>query len=258
MLSLAETVRDLRKARGWTRRDLAARTGISERFLADIETSRANPSLLRLVELSGALGTTAAGLLAQAGRPLHKQPPKHAIALLGLRGAGKSAVGPALAEHLQLPFVELDARIEERAGLSLSELFQVHGEAKYRQLETEVLRELLAQAAPGVLATGGSLVTAPSTFALLRQQAFTVWLRARPEDHWLRVVAQGDTRPMADDDRAFQSLCAILAEREPLYGQADFTIDTSGREVADIARELALHFRFLGKSGLDASDAKAG
>ncbi len=253
MVSLAETVRDLRRARGWTRRDLAARTGISERFLADIETSRANPSLLRLVELSTALGTSAAGLLAQAARPLHKQTPKHAIGLLGLRGAGKSAVGPKLAELLGVAFVELDAQVEQRAGLTLSELFQVHGEAQYRRYELEVLGELLEQPQPGVIATGGSLVTASTTFALLRQSAYTVWLRARPEDHWLRVVAQGDTRPMADDDRAFQSLCSILTERAALYGQADFTIDTSGRTVDELARELALHFRFLGKAGAAAS-----
>jgi XRE family aerobic/anaerobic benzoate catabolism transcriptional regulator len=240
--ALAETVRDLRRAHGWTRRELRDKTGISERFLADIEAARANPSVLRLVALAQALGTSVDGLLSRAARPLDRSVAKKVIALLGLRGAGKSSVGPALARRLQLPFVELDARIEERAGQALTDLFQVHGESLYRRLEHEALRALLDTDTACVLATGGGIVTAPETFALLRQHAFTVWLRARPEDHWARVLAQGDTRPMADDDRAFHNLCAILAEREPLYRQADVVIDTAGRDVDAIAGDLALRF----------------
>lgn len=235
--SLATTVRQLRRARGWTRRDLGAKTGISERFLADIETARANPSLLRLVELADALGTSVVQLIERPAADASARKP--VIALLGLRGAGKSSVGPELARRLGVPFVELDAAIEALAGLSLSDLFQVHGEAHYRQLEQTALREILARGEPCVLATGGGLVTSPASFALLRQHARTVWLRAKPEDHWSRVLTQGDTRPMADDARAFQSLCEILAQREPLYGQADVVVETSGREVADVAAEVS-------------------
>ena len=245
LTALAETIRELRRARGWTRRELGSKTGISERFLADIESARANPSVLRLVELADALGTSVDGLLSRAARPLDKGSAKRVIALLGLRGAGKSSVGPKLAQRLGLPFVELDTKIEERAGLPLDDLFQVHGEGLYRRLEHEALRALLDDSRACVLATGGGVVTSSETFALLRQHAFTVWLRARPEDHWTRVVAQGDTRPMADDDRAFHNLCAILAEREPLYGQADVMVDTTGREVDAIASDLALRFAFV-------------
>jgi len=118
--------------------------------------------------------------------------------------------------------------------------------ARAIRLEHEALRALLDEAQPCVLANGGGLVTASETFALLRQHAFTVWLRARPEDQWTRVVAQGDTRPMADNDRTFHNLCAILAEREPLYGQADVVVDTAGRSVDAIAQDLALRFGFVG------------
>ncbi|MEZ5966339.1 MAG: shikimate kinase [Planctomycetota bacterium] len=245
LTALADTVRSLRHAHGWTRAALSGKTGISQRFLADIETGKANPSLLRLVELADALGTSVDGLLWRAARPLDKSHVKRVVALLGLRGAGKSTIGAALAERLALPLVELDAKVEERAGQALPDLFQVHGEALYRRLESEALRDLLATPAACVLATGGGLVTASDTFAFLRQHAFTVWLRAQPQEHWTRVVAQGDTRPMADDDRAFHNLCAILAEREPLYGQADVIVDTTGRPIAAVVEELALHFGFL-------------
>lgn len=250
--SLAQTVRGLRRAHGWTRRALGTRTGISERFLADIELGRANPSLLRLVALADALGTSVDALLSRAARPAASATAKRMVALLGLRGAGKSTVGASLAGRLGLRFVELDARVEENAGLALDELFQVHGEAFYRRLEHEALQALASTHEACVLATGGGLVTVPETFALLRRHAFTVWLRARPEEHWTRVVAQGDTRPMADDDRAFQNLCTLLAEREPLYGQADVIVDTAGRDVDAIVRELSLHFGFLAS----ASDAR--
>jgi XRE family aerobic/anaerobic benzoate catabolism transcriptional regulator len=168
------------------------------------------------------------------------------LALLGLRGAGKSTVGRRLARAIGWRFVELDARVEERAGMKLDELFAIHGEAHYRRLQREALEQLLAEPEPTVLATGGGIVTDADSFSLLRRRAHTVWLRARPEDHWARVVAQGDTRPMANQAGAYESLCAILSEREALYSQADLTIDTSGREAAAIAAELAGRFRGRG------------
>lgn len=244
---VGETVRALRKRRGWTRRELAGHAGISERFLADIETGRANPSLLRLCRLAEALGLSVTGLLSSSPPP--SAPARsRVVSLLGLRGAGKSTVGAALAQRLGCPFVELDARVEQRAGASLAELFEMHGEVYYRRLEREVLESILREAGDSlVLATGGGIVTERETFALLERQTHTVWLRAEPEDHWTRVVAQGDTRPMADDDRAFANLCAILAERERLYQQADYVVDTSRRSVADIVDELALRFAFLAR-----------
>lgn len=233
---LAEVLRRLRKDHGWTRRDLAQRSGLSERFLAELESGTGNPSLRSLAELAAALQVAPARLVADAEAASRVAQP--VVALLGLRGAGKSTVGEALARRLELAFVELDERIEEAVGMRLSEIFQIHGEAFYRRAERAALERVLGQSGGCVLATGGGLVTAADTFALLRARAHTVWLRARPEDHWERVLAQGDTRPMAEDDRAFQSLCEILAEREPLYAQAEVTLDTSGRQVDGIVDEI--------------------
>ncbi|MCA8977113.1 MAG: helix-turn-helix domain-containing protein [Planctomycetes bacterium] len=230
---LGAMVRSLRRARRWSRRDLAASTGISERFLADVEAGLANPSLLRLVSISEALGVELVALLG-----VDTSLPRH-IALLGLRGAGKSSVGRQLAEQLGRVFVELDACIEAEAGLQLDEIFQLHGEAYYREAERTVLSANLA-GPPSVLAVGGGIVTDASSYALLRAFARTVWLRARPEDHWQRVIAQGDTRPMANNERAFTDLRRILAEREALYSMADCVVDTSEHAVADVVERVRL------------------
>jgi XRE family aerobic/anaerobic benzoate catabolism transcriptional regulator len=234
---LAANVRALRKLRGWSRRDLARRAEISERFLADVEGANANPSLLRLAALAEVFEVELADLLSHVpgdGR-------QH-VSLLGLRGAGKSTIGPRLAERLHCPFVELDACIEAQSGLQLSEIFQLHGEAYYRQTERSELLRLLAGEAC-VVAVGGGIVTDARSFAVLRERTRTVWLRADPEHHWQRVLAQGDTRPMADNEQAFVDLRRILAEREPLYRQADVTVDTSAHSVAEaidaIERELS-------------------
>ncbi len=225
---LAANVRSLRKDRGWSRRDLAARGDISERFLADVEQASANPSLLRVQALAGALGVSLVDLLTTSGA----QQRAH-VALLGLRGAGKSTVGPLLAQRMQVPFVELDGRIEAASGLSLDEIFQVHGESYYRAAERAELARLLA-GEPCVVAVGGGLVTDADSYDVLRQRARTVWLRAAPEDHWRRVIAQGDLRPMADNDQAFVDLRRILAAREPLYERADVVVDTSGAELGEV------------------------
>ncbi len=242
---LGQTVRAMRGERGWSRRALAERTGISERFLADVEAGRGNPSVARLCLLADALGTTAAALLAA---PAGGDPARTAIALLGLRGAGKSSVGAALAARLRCPFVELDERVEAASGLTLTEMFQLHGEAYYRRIEGDVLRDVLAQPRPQVIAAGGGVVGATETYAHLQARAHTVWLQATPQDHWTRVIAQGDTRPMADNEQAFADLCAILAEREKSYRQADVVVPTSARTVQQVTDELALHFAFLARS----------
>lgn len=221
-------MRSLRKARGWSRRDLARRTGISERFLADVETGQANPSVLRLVELAEALEVRPSALL---GGDVAL--PRRHVALLGLRGAGKSTVGPMLAQRLGRSFVELDSCIEAATGLQLGEIFQMHGEAYYRATERAALSRQLATE-PSVLAVGGGIVTDPQSFAMLRSGARTVWLQAAPEDHWQRVIQQGDTRPMADNAQAFSDLRRILTERDALYRQADVVVDTSGLRVEQV------------------------
>jgi XRE family aerobic/anaerobic benzoate catabolism transcriptional regulator len=232
--SVGTAVRSQRERKGWSRRELAGASGVSERFLAQLETGDGNISLRRFAEVAHALGTTPAALLAPSEAPAQAKP----IALLGVRGAGKSAVGAALARKLGMRFVEVDQEIEEAAGLSLGDVFTLHGEAYYRRVEREVLTRLLADANPMVLATGGSIVNDPTNYALLLRRARTVWLKAKPEDHWNRVVAQGDQRPMAENPHAFEELRALLAARQKLYARAERTIDTSGLTLKQVVAEL--------------------
>jgi XRE family aerobic/anaerobic benzoate catabolism transcriptional regulator len=226
-------VRAEREHRGWSRRELSRHCGVSERFLAQLESGEGNISLVRFAEVASALGTTPAALLADA------DPAQRPIALLGLRGAGKSTVGAALARRMRVPFVELDQKIEAAAELRLGEIFELHGEAYYRRVEHEVLSELLSRSQPMVLATGGSLVTDRTNFALLREKCRTVWLRARPREHWNRVIQQGDQRPMKENPHAYAELEALLAARADLYGQCDVTIDTSGLRVDTVVTRVA-------------------
>ena len=226
---LAAKVRSLRKARGWSRRDLAERADISERFLADVEAAQANPSLLRVYALAKTFDVELTSLLGSVSSREH-------IALLGLRGAGKSTVGPLLAERMAVPFVELDHCIEAASGLSLGEIFQMHGESYYRATERSELTRLFA-GDPCIVAVGGGIVSDANNYESLQRHARTVWLKAAPEDHWQRVIAQGDTRPMADNEQAFADLRRILAEREPLYRQADVVIDTSQHALDDVVEE---------------------
>ena len=243
--NLGDAVRSRRKTLRLSRRDLGQRTHISERFLADIEMGRANPSLVKLCAISRALGTSTDVLLTSLSPATAPGRNRKIIALLGLRGAGKSTVGPILAGRLGCRFLELDERIERSARLTLHEIFELHGEDYYRRQERDALASILSDRLPTVLATGGGLVTAKETFELLRNYAFTVWLKATPRDHWNRVVAQGDTRPMADDDQAFAHLRAILGERDGLYELAEVTVDTSDHAPEEIASQLAFRFTFL-------------
>jgi XRE family aerobic/anaerobic benzoate catabolism transcriptional regulator len=226
---LGRRARAQRLSRGWTLREIAERSGVSPRFLVQLEAGEGNISVRRLADVAHALETTPAALLTDTDAPAPL-----VIALLGLRGAGKTTIGRKLAKRRRVPFVELDKRIEQAADLSLGELFTLHGEDYYRQLEREVLQEVLAEGKPMVLATGGGLIASPDTFATLRRSATTVWLRASPEDHWNRVVRQGDRRPMADHPQAMADLRALLARREPLYALAEHTVDTSSGTVEKI------------------------
>lgn len=237
--AVGSTVRSHRERRGLSRRELAQRSGLSERFLAQLETGDGNISLRRFAEVARALGTAPSALLAPAETPPDVRP----IALLGVRGAGKSTIGAALAKKLGVPFVELDQQIEEAAGLPLGEVFALHGEAYYRRIEREVLSRLLAEPTEMVLATGGSIVNDPTNFALLRSKCTTVFLRASAEDHWNRVVAQGDKRPMADSPHAFAELRALLTAREKLYARADHVVDTAGLRVPQVTAAIAAAMR---------------
>jgi XRE family aerobic/anaerobic benzoate catabolism transcriptional regulator len=232
---LGRRVRARRLERGWTLREIAQRSGMSPRFLVQLEAGRGNISVGRLVEVARALETSAGALLTDAA----DAGPIRVIALLGVRGAGKTTIGKRLARRLQVPFVELDRRIEQAAELGLGELFSLHGEGHYRRLERDVLEAVLGERRSMVLATGGGLVASPDTYALLRRSCVTVWLRATPEDHWNRVVRQGDRRPMADHPQAMADLRALLAARETLYAGADYTVDTSSKSVERVVAEVA-------------------
>jgi XRE family aerobic/anaerobic benzoate catabolism transcriptional regulator len=231
---LGQRVRTLRDARGLTRRALAERSGLSERFVAELEAGRANISVLNLDRVARALGATAVSLL--EGAPA--QGPGGVISLLGLRGAGKSTVGKGLAGALGVPFFELDRLVEAEAGMRLSEIFAIHGEDYFRRQELAALERFLGAHRRAVLATGGGIVMSPGAFRTLLEGTWTVWLKALPEEHWARVVEQGDMRPMENRPHAMAELRRRLKEREPLYARAHQTVSTSQRSVDDVVAEV--------------------
>ncbi|MCS6914669.1 MAG: shikimate kinase [Myxococcales bacterium] len=239
-MALGRAVQQRRRQARWSRGELSLRSGVSVRFLAQLEAGH-NVSLRTLAQVAEALGQRPSQLLAEAEALAAAS---RRVALIGLRGAGKSTIGRRLAAELGRPFIELDERIEEAAGLSLGEIFALHGEAYYRRLERTVLARLLQEGPPGmVLAVGGGLVTDAESFELLRRHTITVWLRAAAQDHWDRVIQQGDRRPMAAGlAEARGQLEQLLAVREPLYRQAHLTIDTSalGLEGAVLALKQQL------------------
>jgi XRE family aerobic/anaerobic benzoate catabolism transcriptional regulator len=244
-----------------TRKQLARDSGVSERYLAQIEGGHGNISVLVLRQLVQALNISVDGLLFEGPEPpvelvhaiefLRRMPlddlklarqmllhqfggvdpaARHRrIALIGLRGAGKSTLGAALAERLEMPFLELDRLIEQESGLTLSLIFDFRGQAGFRELERRCLEDVVKRYPCFVLATGGSLVSEPGTFERLLFSCFTVWLRASPEEHMQRVITQGDMRPMANNRDAMSDLKRILTEREVLYSKADIQVDTAGR-----------------------------
>ncbi len=232
--TLSRRARRLRQQQGLTLRTLAGRSGLSLRFLMAVEAGQGNISVRRLAELAAALNTTAADLLAA-----EDDDAPTVIALLGLRGSGKTTIGRRLARRLRLRFVELDRQVEAMAGLALGEIFSLHGEEYYRRLEREALTALLDTRQSMVLAAGGGLVASAETYALLERRTRTVWLRATAGDCWDRVIRQGDRRPMDDHPQARKALADLVARRNPLYAQASLTIDTSGRSVGDTVDAVA-------------------
>ena len=261
--ALGERVRETRARRGMTRKLLARDSGVSERYLAQLESGQGNISILLLRQIARALDTPvdalvlegeapsvdlvhiteflrrlpaaelpqARGILIQHFGEVDQEARRGRIALIGLRGAGKSTLGAMLAGRLEVPFLELDRLIEQESGVALSAIFDLYGQSGFRRLERRCLDHVNERYPRFVLATGGSLVSEPATFERLLTMCFTVWLRATPEEHMLRVIAQGDMRPMADNREAMSDLKRILEVREPLYRKADLTIETGGRDV---------------------------
>lgn len=243
-------IRDLRGRRGWSQRELAQRAGVSLRFLGQMETGVANVSLARLCEVAAALEVSLVTLLAGSG-PVHDAVDQVAaelrtlgteaqwnllgrlgasrvrhVALVGLRGAGKSTVGARAAERLGCRFVVVDDEVRGRSGLALSDLFEMHGTTGYHRFCREVLREFIGHSEPAVLEIGGSVVADRECWELLDSHTRVLWLKASAGAHLQRVSAQGDTRPMEGFADATARLREILAVREPLYRRAHDVIDT--------------------------------
>jgi XRE family transcriptional regulator, aerobic/anaerobic benzoate catabolism transcriptional regulator len=271
LTGLGDRVRTFRARRGLSRKALALEAGISERHLANLETGTGNASVLLLRQLTRALHCSIAELVGEegigpsewssiremlrgrdeatlkrarealgdllgAGRPDPARAGR--IALIGLRGAGKSTLGRMLADDRGLPFVELNRIIERLAGCNVQEVHSLYGSGAYRRYEMRALEDTVANFPEAVIATGGGIVSELATFELLLNQCFTVWLRATPDEHMRRVVAQGDTRPMAGNSEAMDDLKRILAGREAFYAKADLTFDTGGRSLADAFVDL--------------------
>jgi len=227
LVSLGATVRARRQALGWTRQTLAKHSGLSLRFLAEVESGQANVSVLKLADLAQALRVPLPSLLnGSEGSALRGEAPQ-VISLVGLRGAGKSTIGPLLAERLGVPFVELDALIQESSGLALAELFELHGESYYRRAEREALERVVQGGKACVLAASGGIVTDSQALGLLRERTLMVWLKAKPEQYIPRLEAQGDQRPMANRPNALAQLQGLLRARTAFYRQARLTVDTS-------------------------------
>jgi XRE family aerobic/anaerobic benzoate catabolism transcriptional regulator len=268
---LGQRVRTMRALHGMSRKVLAKVSGISERYIAQLESGKGNVSIVLLRRVSNAMGAHLEDLIpttepapdwpvirdlvrkatpnqiAQAkdvlsgqarGASTLRRTPFAGIALIGLRGAGKSTLGKMLAKKIGWSFVELNKEIEAQNGLSVAEIIALYGQEGFRRMEQAALGQLLARKELMVLATGGGIVSEPLTFDLILSSFYTIWLKAEPEEHMARVRRQGDLRPMADDRSAMAELRNILLSREPLYARASAVVDTAGLTVDAAAARL--------------------
>ena len=226
LAALGERVRALRSRQGLTRKAVAQAAQVSERHLANLEYGTGNVSMLVLLQVAGALRIALPELL---GGTAVRSP---RIALIGLRGAGKSTLGQLLAEDLGIPFIELGREIEKLAGCSVAEIQALYGTSAYRRYERRALEDAIAQHPEAVIAAPGGLVSDAATFNLLLGNCTSVWLQAAPEDHMKRVAAQGDMRPMAASREAMEDLKRILAGRAAFYSKAELKLDTSAQPLA--------------------------
>jgi XRE family aerobic/anaerobic benzoate catabolism transcriptional regulator len=237
---LGERCRAWRNGQGMTRKALAEASGVSERYLAQLEAGLGNISVLLLRRVARAMSVPLEHLVREDAAARAAR-----IALVGLRGAGKSTLGGKLAQALGVPFVELDREVEKEAGTSLAEIFALYGQDAFRRFERRALERVLNQNDRAVIATGGSLVTDPSSYELLLERCFCVWLKASPQEHMSRVMAQGDLRPFTGRtaqgqgrSTALDEIRKLLAERERLYARAPLALDTSGKTVRQTLQEL--------------------
>ena len=266
---LGQSVRNMRALRGMSRKVLAKVSGISERYIAQLESGKGNVSIVLLRRVSNAMGAhledlipvtepspdwavirdllkkaspsqiaQAKDILAGQSASVHRRISFAGIALIGLRGAGKSTLGKMLARKIGWNFVELNKEIEAQNGLSVAEIIALYGQEGFRRMEQAALMQLLARKELTVLATGGGIVSEPLTFDLILSSFYTIWLKAEPEEHMARVRKQGDLRPMADDRSAMAELRTILKSREPLYARASAVVDTAGLSVDAAAARL--------------------
>jgi XRE family aerobic/anaerobic benzoate catabolism transcriptional regulator len=266
---LGQRVRTMRALHGMSRKVLAKVSGISERYIAQLESGKGNVSIVLLRRVSNAMGAHLEDLIpatepapdwpvlrdllrkatpnqiAQAkevlsgnGASAQRRMAFAGIALIGLRGAGKSTLGKMLAKKIGWSFVELNKEIEAQNGLSVAEIIALYGQEGFRRMEQAALGQLLARKELMVLATGGGIVSEPLTFDLILSSFYTIWLKAEPEEHMARVRRQGDLRPMADDRSAMAELRTILRSREPLYARASAVVDTAGLTVDNAAARL--------------------
>lgn len=266
--AVGDCVRSIRSRRGLTRKNLAHHSEVSERYLAQLERGTANISLALLSRIAKALGVRICNLLPEEEESCIKYPPLgelidtftietqekayhllrgtlsermsnyRGIALVGLRGGGKSTLGQALAKHFQVPFVRLQNVISQLAGMDMGELISLTGQGVYRQLELQALQQTMADYRHVVIETGGSLISEPETYRVLRDHFYTVWVRALPEDHMNRVIEQGDMRPMAGNQQAMDDLKLILEERDTDYRLSDHQILTSGHTIEESLEQL--------------------
>jgi XRE family transcriptional regulator, aerobic/anaerobic benzoate catabolism transcriptional regulator len=266
---LGTRVRELRARRGMSRKVLSELSNVSQRYLAQLESGQANASLSILVSLAETMDTDVTALLSDpaeqnpdlllARQLLDKlspadqsaayamlrnrfssgQAPKTRVALIGLRGGGKTTLGPMVARHFGVPFIRVTRLVEVTSGMDMPEIFMTVGQSGYRRLEFNALQTAVSENPRAVIETGGSLVSEAETFEYLLSHCFTVWLKASPEDHMARVMEQGDTRMIEGHyQSAMEDLRAMLEARRIFYARADAELDTSRRSVEECARDL--------------------